>query len=155
MDTTWWLGCTSRQCGTLEPHLEEIKQQGHPQPLVHRKLLHSNLHWESRWTDATISHWLQTYLGDIGRPNRWAPSITQNSPSHAWDKPAYPPGQTDHPTKNKKWTINNELKTSTQQRGQKQWKCTGEGRRDKELISGQSISKKMSGMAGRLTASGW
>jgi hypothetical protein len=42
------------------------------------------------------------------------------SPSHPWDKPAQPPGQTDFPLtlQKKTSTINKELKTNTQQREQ-------------------------------------
>jgi hypothetical protein len=50
--------------------------------------------------------------------------------------------------------MNNELKTSTQQKGQKCRKHTTEAGRSKELIYPRTISKQMAGKAGRPTTVG-
>jgi hypothetical protein len=104
----------------LEPHLE-IKHQGesklwHPEPLAYRKLLHAMLHWENR--RAANRHLLQTCLGDIWQPNMWVPSVTRYPPACGINQHSPLDRLTPPCKKKKKRTINKELKTSTQQRGQ-------------------------------------
>jgi hypothetical protein len=73
------------------------------------------------------------------------PGISQHSPLGRLT-----PGK----KKPKNW-ISKELRTTTQLRGQKCWKHTEEGARDKELFSAWTFSKQMSGKAGRLTVGRW
>jgi hypothetical protein len=58
----------------------------------------------------------------FGRPNRWVPRVMWYSPSHPGINQHSPLGRLTPLQKKKKkkknWTINNELKTSTQQKGQ-------------------------------------
>jgi hypothetical protein len=145
---TEWTPWIKNLAEMLEPLLVEIMHQRepklwHPELLTPRKL-HITLHWENRKVAATASHWLQTCLGDIQQTKQ------VNTKCHVVFLQS-PLGQTTYhpgadwlpPCKRQNWTIHNELKTSTQQRGQKRWKCTWEGERGKELISAGTISKQM------------
>jgi hypothetical protein len=136
----------------LEPHLVEIKHQPesyiwHPEPLAHGKLCHKTLHWENLRAATTSATGSNTASETLYRPNRWAPCVTQNSPSHPWDKPAQPLGRMT-PLKKKKKPKQQKVNCilAQQQKGQKCWKCTGERGESKELISAQlSVNKLWKG----------
>jgi hypothetical protein len=72
-------------------------------------------------------------------------SGTRHSHNHAWDKQAYPQGQTDPcPAKKKKKTLNNKEGTEKdmQQRGRVLW-VQQEEERGKGLLSMQTFSKQI------------
>jgi hypothetical protein len=144
---TAWAPWIKKLAEMLELHLAEVKHKGesklwHPGSLAYRKLLYAMLHWANRRAVATASCWLQTCMGDIWQTKQVRTKchmviptathgINQHSPWADW-----PP-----PTK-KSWTINKELKTNTQQKGQT-LKAHQRRGKSKEMISVRTISKQM------------
>jgi hypothetical protein len=81
----------------LEPHLVEIKHQQEPKHqhlklLAHGNFFHGTLHREKLWAAIATTTLPLTVpkpaCETFNRPNRWAPCVTWNSPSHPRDKPA-------------------------------------------------------------------
>jgi hypothetical protein len=127
--------------------LAEIKHQWeskplYTEPLAHRKLLHTMLHWENKWAATAATTGSKPACKTFGTPNRWVLSVMQKPPRYPWDKPAQALGRLTSPAKKPPWTINSELYPSTQWKGQDHWKFTREGGRGREIISPQTISKQ-------------
>jgi hypothetical protein len=143
---TAWAPWLKNFAERLQPHLTEIKHQGESK-FQH----HEHLPLES----FSMPHYTEKTSGLLQPP---ANTVTTAKPT-----PPTTPGinqyslQSDWPLCKKKihnkktWTMNNELKTSTQQKGRENWKHSREEGKGKKLISAWTISKQIAGKAGSLT----